>query len=354
MSKLIAIQALRGLAALSVAVLHAQADAGALAEASGLAFVPVARLPFAAGVDVFFVISGFVMVYASRPLFAAPGARTVFLSRRIARIVPLYWAVTAAYIAVAVLAPGAVNAPDIGREAILTSLLFIPRLAPDGLIHPIFSLGWTLNYEMAFYALFAVAVGFRRRLAVSELAGVLVALAAFGALAAPLPVPLAFWSGPIILEFAFGLAIGLLRAEGFSLPLAARLALALGSVILFALPMAAPDAVTVPWRPFVWGLPAALIVAAAALGPAREAADSLPARLAVAIGDASYALYLVHPFAIRGLSAIVRRLGLVPAIGGSIFVALALLTAVAVAVVVHRLFERPATRFARLLAPTGG
>ena len=48
----------------------------------------------AAGVDLFFVISGFVMVYASEAIFAQPGASRYFLARRLARIVPLYWATT--------------------------------------------------------------------------------------------------------------------------------------------------------------------------------------------------------------------------------------------------------------------
>ncbi len=101
LSKLLHIQFLRGLAALSVAFLHAQHDAGSLAARTGQAFEPFTRLPFMAGVDVFFVISGFIMVYASRPLFGKPEARGIFLARRLARIAPLYWAVTTLYLAIA-------------------------------------------------------------------------------------------------------------------------------------------------------------------------------------------------------------------------------------------------------------
>ena len=67
----------------------------------------------------------------------------------------------------------------------------------------------------------------------------------------------------------------------------------------------------------------------------------------MAIGDASYALYLVHPFAIRGLGALVRRLDLAPILGGWGFVALALAAAAAPAV--HRWFERPAMGWVRTL-----
>ena len=73
MSKLLHIQFLRGLAALSVAFLHAQHDALSLAQRTGQTFEAFTRLPFMAGVDMFFVISGFIMVYASRP---CSGSRT--------------------------------------------------------------------------------------------------------------------------------------------------------------------------------------------------------------------------------------------------------------------------------------
>src|SRR5918994_6175272 len=85
--RLILVQALRGLAALSIAMLHALHEAELLAGAAGLAFAAPARVPWAAGVDLFFVISGLIMVHASAGLFGRAGARRVFLARRIARIV---------------------------------------------------------------------------------------------------------------------------------------------------------------------------------------------------------------------------------------------------------------------------
>ncbi len=199
---------------------------------------------------------------------------------------------------------------------------------------------------MAFYALFALAIAFARRIAVPALIAALAALVVVG-LQRTWPEPLAFWTNPIVLEFAFGLAIGFLRAEGVALGPWPRAALAAAGLALLALPAAHPDAVTSLARPFVWGLPAALIVAAAALGPERVHAPTLPTRAAVAIGDASYALYLVHPFAIRGLAALVRRLDLAPTLAGWSFVALALAGAVAAALTVHRWFERPVQRWAR-------
>ncbi|HEY8384131.1 MAG TPA: acyltransferase [Microvirga sp.] len=343
MSKLVLIQALRGLAALAIALLHARHEAGLLAGGPA----PASVVPWAAGVDVFFVISGFIMVHASGRLFEAPGARPVFLARRVARIVPLYWAVTSLYLLIALAAPALLNSEWLKPWPVLASFLFIPFARPDGLVQPLYSLGWTLNYEMAFYVLFALVLPWARRSAVLVLIGLLVALAILGR-AASLPQPLAFWTSPIILEFAFGLAIGLLRAEGVVLGGPARAGLALAALAGFALAPVGTDAM----RALVWGGPAALLVAAAALGPDRALPRNAATRLAIAIGDASYALYLVHPFVIRGLREATGRLGIEG--GGAAFILVALLAAILAALAVHRLFERPATEaLRRWLEPDG-
>ena len=96
-------------------MLHAQHDAATLAERAGGAFAPIAAFPWEAGVDVFFVISGFIMVHASAPLFGtAPGGGRIFLARRIARIVPIYWAVTTLYLAIALAVPEFLNREFVG------------------------------------------------------------------------------------------------------------------------------------------------------------------------------------------------------------------------------------------------
>src|SRR5919106_637611 len=93
-SKLVLIQVLRAFAAFAIVLYHAQHDAETLAARFGLAYEPSSLLPWTAGVDVFFVVSGFIMVYTSRKLFATPDGPRVFLARRIARIAPIYWLLT--------------------------------------------------------------------------------------------------------------------------------------------------------------------------------------------------------------------------------------------------------------------
>jgi exopolysaccharide production protein ExoZ len=85
---LLSIQILRAVAALAVCGVHFDQMTLMLA---GHSNDPIPLYPLAAGVDLFFVISGFVMVYSSEPLFGRSGSPKEFLVRRLARIVPLYW-----------------------------------------------------------------------------------------------------------------------------------------------------------------------------------------------------------------------------------------------------------------------
>jgi peptidoglycan/LPS O-acetylase OafA/YrhL len=344
MPKLAAIQVLRVLAAMAVATLHAQHDAAALSARFGGTFKPLETIPWAAGVDVFFVISGFVMVHASAKLFAEPGASTAFLSRRIARVVPIYWAATTLYLLIAAVAPMLLNSELLSAWPIVASYLFIPFDRPDGLAQPVYSLGWTLNYEMAFYALFAVFIVLPRRIAVLGLAAMLSLLAVLGSVI-HLPQPFRFWTDPIILEFALGLALGLARAEGIRVSLPWRGVLAALAVVLLAQDLTGSG--TLP-RWIGWGIPAALLVAAVSLGHERRPQHAMW-RFGVMLGDASYALYLVHPFVIRATREMVAQLGLFGMIGGWLYVVTVLVITTGVSVLIYRGFERPVTAWLRQL-----
>ncbi|WP_423793798.1 acyltransferase family protein [Methylobacterium indicum] len=345
------IQVLRALAAVMVAAGHAQHEVAGLADRAGLAFAPAAWLPWPAGVDVFFVISGFIIVHAAAPLHGRREARRIFLAHRVARVVPLYWLATTLYLALAWARPGLLGAGGEGPAYLAASYLFWPMARGDGAVQPLYSLGWTLNYEMAFYVVFALVLPWGRRQAVAGTVAVFAGLVLLGAAAVhhgtALPVPLAFWSDPIVLEFACGALLALARQEGLRLPGLARLVLAGTGLVLLSL---AGDAPALP-RCLAWGGPACLLVAAAALGPSgvggpRRAALLRPATL---LGDASYALYLVHPFAVRGVRIAVEATGLAARLGPGLVVAAMLALACLAALVLHRVIERPLTRMARAL-----
>jgi peptidoglycan/LPS O-acetylase OafA/YrhL len=333
------LQILRALAAMSVALHHSLADADALLTGVGWR-AAYGFDQLAAGVDLFFVISGFVMVYASRALFATPGASANFLARRLTRTVPLYWIVTTVFLAVGSLAPGALNsvAPDLGLIA--ASYLFLPAMRPDGVVAPILSLGWTLNYEMLFYVVFAAAVVLPRRKAVSAVAAALGLLVVLGAVFAPYAVSAKFWTDPIILEFVFGMALAEAYLAGIHIVRAPALVLATVAIALLGLDLTHATGVFVSSRVIAWGIPAAMIVAAATLpqpggGPAKRCG------WLIALGDASYALYLTHPFPMRLLKLLWAKLALTSPLAVSAYVVAALATAACLAVVVHRFIEQP-------------
>jgi peptidoglycan/LPS O-acetylase OafA/YrhL len=344
LSKLVLVQVLRALAALSVAASHAQHEAANLAERLGRDFTRIDAFPWEAGVDVFFVISGFIMVYASERLFGTPEGRRIFLTRRIARIVPIYWAVTTLYLAIALAAPALLNSELLGAWPVIASYLFIPVRRPDGLVQPLYGLGWTLNYEMFFYVLFAAAIAWPRRQAVLGLMLTLVALAAIGLALRPLPEPLGFWTDPIILEFVFGMGLGLLYVEGARLGGAARGLLGAGALAMLSLVAVQFGAVAIGYRAFAYGIPAAMLVAGMGFGSEKAGEGGRMARLGAAIGDASYALYLIHPFVIRGGREILWRSGLGAVVGPWGAVVLTLVASLAASVAVYRAFERPVTR----------
>jgi len=297
--RITAIQALRGIAALAVAIGHARIAAYWLARRYGEGGPPPGQFG-GWGVDLFFVISGFVMVHASAEWFARPGARGVFVKRRLIRIVPLYWLATCVFAAWRLK-----FGPPFGHGLLLASLVFLPWSPTGSLDHvvPVLDQGWTLAFEMLFYLLFAIAIGWRAGRAVAIQSVMLGAAVVIGALATPTNAALFSWTRPILIEFVAGMGLALAYRRGMILPLWARLMLAAAGVAGLA---CAPDAFP-HWqdahRLLWWGIPAALLMAAAVSGPIRLPWQRLWERL----GDASYALYLWHLplFAVAGF--VVRR-----------------------------------------------
>ncbi|WP_420961598.1 acyltransferase family protein [Brucella sp. IR073] len=306
------IQVLRAIAALAVVFFHLS---------------PASWTLGAAGVDLFFVISGFIM--GTVGLSDSPGS---FMRKRIIRIVPLYWAVTLAMCA-ASLVPGLFANFTFDLPRLVTSLFFIPFEDLQGKIWPLVVVGWTLNYEMFFYVLFALGLWLRLPILVPVLA--IAALAAAGLLLRPDATIPRFYTDQLLLEFAIGLLLS--RAMVFkNALLGAALAIA-GVVSLLSWGLASD---TPEWRVIYWGLPAAAIVAGFL---AVERAGAFPARALrplEKLGDASYSLYLTHGIVL----SIVRKF-----VGheGASGVLIALAASIAVAMLSYYLFERPVGQILR-------
>jgi exopolysaccharide production protein ExoZ len=288
---------LRGIAAVAVVVHHFYEPQN---------MDSVARLG-AAGVDLFFVISGFIMANV-----AAERTAGEFLRDRIWRIYPLWW--------IAVL-PWLFWLPR-GPTFIASSLTLWPIYGADFCM-PVLMVGWTLSFEMLFYLGTTGAIATRPGVVVALyallLAGALTTSSAF----------IHFIGNPMVIEFLLGVLVARLPRSpslGWLAPLGlvliAMTSPATGDVestigVSFAL-----------WRAIQWGIPAALIVwgALSLEHVARHRLFDVPVR----IGDASYSIYLFHPIVVFGLGMAWQ---------------LRILLAVAAGLVMHQLVER------RIVAP---
>jgi exopolysaccharide production protein ExoZ len=287
------LQILRALAAYLVFLTHFDPYAGPiLPRPDALAFG-------AAGVDVFFVLSGFIMFVTTAGPDASAGA---FLLRRTARVVPVYWLVTLGLAVLAMLGLKPIGIVEIRPEYVLQSLLFLP-FSRGGFVEPLLSVGWTLNYEMFFYAVFAgllLVPGLAQR-ALAAVA-LFVGLTLLGLLPRQ-GIYWAFYTKPIVLEFAAGIGLGyaylrlgkpsatfpVQRVAGAAL--AAAILIILGGQIIGDLSGLGTE-MTGFARPLVWGSAAILIVGAMLL--LERGGVTLRSRWLLAQGNASYAFYLIH------------------------------------------------------------
>ncbi len=288
--KIVAIQLLRALAALIVAAGH-------------IAFAFADHLPGGLGdsldsgdggagqiaVMLFFVVSGYVMVISSERLFGRPGARRTFWIRRFIRIMPPYWIATV--VLVALLIP--LDARPVDPVHVVQSLLLIPYWPADGLLRPlpVLWVGWSLFYEMLFYALFGLFIMWRREAAVAGVIAVLVLTVIAGLWVPPVSAPLFAITRPVILVFGTGVLLALWRARGGKAPAWLRWIVLLAVVPVWWFVPYPVDADAMGFDFLAWAaLPALMIAFAAISGPL---ALPMPGIINKA-GDASYAIYLFH------------------------------------------------------------
>ncbi len=294
------------------------------------------------GVEMFFVISGFIMCYISQNDPAS------FFLKRIVRIVPLYWLCTAFVLVLSfqmVLRPWTWPVDFVPH--IFKSLFFLPSEQ-----FPILGVGWTLNYEMYFYLLFALALAIHRRAAPLIAAALVTGILAL----APLGCGhflCTYYAEEYIKFFVFGIA--LYYFWSIIAPKLPRIATAVIGTGLIALLYATE------LDPTLFGtlsspLPAAaaivmpVTVVAAALAMSASGTD-VTSRPLLLIGDASYAIYLTHTIAMIYVPSLVER-GL-PAPSANAATMLALVAAcVAIGIAVHIAIEKPIGR--RLRRTVGG
>lgn len=331
------LQVLRGYAAISVMVGHAVMEWAATY--NQIQPFDVQFLLY--GVDIFFVISGFIMYRTSIDLFGTNGGFRTFLIKRILRIVPLYWFFTTLMVVTLFLMGDMVRSTEFDVWNVISSYFFIPSERPGGRIAPVLSLGWTLNYEMFFYVIFSFGLFFSRRAGILFIVVTVTLFVIYGWLFHPAWTPLRFWSNSIILEFAAGVLIALVLKRPLG-PLVSLALMATGALILFAQAFGLNLG---GLRLLNGGLPAILLVAGAAVLP--QSLDRLIPFWLSFTGDSSYALYLCHRFVLRAGSIGLISFPLTGTLGLVLYCTAVVCVALALSFAFHKWLERPVLEWGR-------
>ena len=300
--KLETLQILRGIAALLIVAHHALYEVNIISPKN---FNYGSNQYYTVGIDIFFVLSGFIMVYTSWGKAGLRSAKS-FIMRRVIRIVPIYWFHTLLIGLVALVMPQVLGSAEFVLVDFIKSLFFIPYVNTAGDLQPILANGWSLNYEMYFYIIFAVCLLFPSRLSLLVLGAYFLGTVSTGFLSLD-NLYADFYSRPIILEFFVGAVIGYLFMKGFRLPswfiYIGALFIVLSVLTLFYTNMLSEYLPMEYYKPFVGFFSVLLLVL-----PKGAEKLKMP-RPAVFMGDASYTIYLSHPFGIGAVTQMVLFLG---------------------------------------------
>lgn len=341
--RIVSLQILRLVAAMMVALCHARYLIPTITGSAGPAWFWNGSVVGVAGVDLFFVISGFVIA-TTGPLAEPRPSAKLFFWRRWRRVAPVYFVISLPFIV------NAARATGLSSDELIATFLFWPA-AGAKIVTPYVGVGWTLCYEMAFYSAVAlVLIGGRTKRNLIIGGGVIAALVVLRLVSDAAWVR--YLVNPMFLEFGLGVALAYGRRWLTSLPPmvgAILLLLGLGALAIEAASNMG-DAIGDPWlvldggdlwpRLAFYGVPAGLIVAGAIT--CEPWCRGWLADLLAKGGDASYAIYLTHSVGMAQVATVWLVLGL-PRDPLAIVVA-GLLAALGAGLLVYRVVERPILR----------
>jgi len=285
-----------------------------------------------AGVDLFFVISGYIMCYTTS---RRKTNIYKFIKARFTRIIPLYWILTSVALFVYLIAPDKINSSG-GDTSIFHSFTLLPTQAKY-----LIENGWTLSYEFFFYIIFSFGLAFsaaKKDLIPTVILSVLVVA---GLLFSSNNVYFGFMTAPILIEFIMGIAaFNLLQRCVY--PRNTAIFLCLSSVIILLC--------ISYWggtgnRVVDYGIPSLLffIGMVSLEGDLQNHGHNLPSRLLGKIGDSSYSAYLVHPFFLAIAAIIFSKVGITSY--GSIFVISLVLGSLLTGWICYVTLEKPIDKF---------
>lgn len=303
------------------------------------------------GVDIFFVLSGFIMIYISPD----NACYKQFIKSRVARIVPLYFIFTSLLILLVSIKPDLFRTVVYSFPHYVSSILFLPFEAPDGRVRPLLSIGWTLNFEFYFYLLFALFCTFKPKLRILFISLSMVLVSCLSLFIFTENTLLEFYANSIFVEFIFGMILAVIFKSGYYFNKQSSFVLFVFSFVLF---FVLQNTNLHQYRVLVYGLPAFLLVVSSIgleINSAKIWQNKIMAGVFLKVGDASYSLYLSHIFTL-GVFRVVwdkilpNGLGLNIWIDFCIFIFCSTLVCIIASLFVNKYVERPSSRlFKRFL-----
>jgi peptidoglycan/LPS O-acetylase OafA/YrhL len=317
----------RALAAISVVVFHLSFTMGLPQYGNSPVFREYTQYGNA-GVDFFFVLSGFIIMFAHHKDIGRPAAWKRFVFRRVVRLFPIYWFYTACLILMLYLGIGGNTALPTDWQGWCSSLLLI-RFDD---VSPPLPVAWTLFHEVAFYGVFSLLI-LNKKLGIA--AGI--ACLALSTYLFQFPsefdrTPFNVYTAGYSFHFLFGMGAYWLYRKGG----AGRTELIIGMLTLVA-----AFAALSPWRGLqhvVMALGFGLLLAGAA--KLEQAGHLKLPRILGGIGDASYTIYLTHSKVLGAVMALATAKGVQAKIGGELVFVLALFAALILGYLAYWLVER--------------
>jgi exopolysaccharide production protein ExoZ len=257
------------------------------------------------GVDVFFVISGFIITTIAGDGRFNPKD---FLIRRAFRIIPAYWAATLLITILAVVMPSQFRTTIPTTEGLVKSLLFIPSLDPKA---PLLLLGWSLNFEAFFYVLFASLFFLKSETRTLILLGIFALLIGIGQFATGLGYVEAIYTSPSLIGFVLGTILAQAHRHGLFARFSAQLrwttipALCVLLVAFYTDDWNGGEEIAL-WKHVLMSSTALSIVQFALNHEAGGWVGKV--KSLKYLGDTSYSIYLFHIFAVGAVWAISKRL----------------------------------------------
>ncbi|MEP0356776.1 acyltransferase [Paraglaciecola sp.] len=300
--KIQTIQLLRGYAAVIVVLYHAHGLITKRASEFGAEHIFwLSENPFVkigvVGVDIFFVLSGFIIFYASRN----SSNLVLYAKKRIVRIYPI-WFVAIFFMVVIALIPGTSAVFDL--QHILYSALLVPHYY-DGRLVPFLPIGWTLNYEILFYTLFGATLLITKTKRLELITGSIFFLWLISSYLDSRLAIFKLLENPVLFEFVIGGWLARVYLLGWTVSKKHMLI-----IVTFALLWLSIFFLS-DW---LWKLPSLIARAPIAISLFAIAVFYMPIReskvhpVFIYLGDASYSIYLFHMFPIMVLSGVVSKL----------------------------------------------